>query len=166
MALNMTHNPALLNPLPDLDHSPGFEEFSAPLQPYSGDDALSGLWQKARVEAARGTLAPLPVSGLSLLSARFSADEIDALVIAKRTLVRRRANREPLSLEETDKALRLARIASEADRIFANPEKSARWLRKPNAALSGHAPLELLKSEAGALAVDELLGQIDHGMFG
>ena len=95
----------------------------------------------------------------------FSASEIERLVIPKRTLARRTSKSEPLSPEETDKALRLARIGAEADRVFGDHQKASRWLRKPNPALSGQAPLELLATEIGALAVDELLGQIDHGMF-
>ena len=37
----------------------------------------------------------------------YSEDEIFALVVPKRTLARRKAANEPLTVEETDKALRL-----------------------------------------------------------
>jgi len=126
---------------------------------------LSVTWEKAQVQIISGKTATLKLDELSRWTARFSNEEIGALVIPKRTLARRKAKHETLTLEETDKALRLARISSEADRVFGDPEKSARWLRQPNSALSGQTPLELLKSETGAIAVNELLGQIDHGMF-
>ncbi len=126
---------------------------------------LSLTWKKAQAQILSGKSAPLKLSQLSRWTARFSKKEMDALIIPKRTLARRKAKHETLTLEETDKALRLARISAEADRVFGDQEKSSRWLRKPNSALSGQTPLELLKSETGALAVGELLGQIDHGMF-
>jgi putative toxin-antitoxin system antitoxin component (TIGR02293 family) len=131
-------------------------------------DPVSGLaakWDEAQAASLSGTPVQLHPRELGFWITRFSADEIDALIIPKRTLARRKAAREKLTIEETDKALRLARIVAEADRVFGNPEKSSRWLRRPNAALGNLTPLDLLKSETGARAVDDLLGQIDHGMF-
>lgn len=129
------------------------------------EEKLSDFWMKTQAQVVRGKAAPLKPFVLAHWATRFSPVEIDMLVIPKRTLARRKARRETLTQEETDKALRLARISAEADRVFGGPEKSARWLRKSNSALAGRTPLELLRSETGALAVDELLGRIDHGMF-
>jgi putative toxin-antitoxin system antitoxin component (TIGR02293 family) len=99
-----------------------------------------------------------------LLRMGFSEDELYELVIPKRTLARRRASDELLTIEETDKAVRLIRIAEHAERVFGDPGKVARWLRKPKRELSGQAPLDFLRSEAGARAVEEMLIRIDHGM--
>ena len=96
---------------------------------------------------------------------RFTAEEIDEFIIPKRTLARRRARKEVLTVEETGKALRLARVISEADRVFGDASKSDRWLRRPNPVLGGGTPLLLLRSEAGGDAVVTLLNQIDHGIF-
>jgi putative toxin-antitoxin system antitoxin component (TIGR02293 family) len=122
--------------------------------------------QAVKRDAATGQFIMLsPKDIKTTWAARFAGDELDVLVIPKRTLARRNANHEELSPEETDKALRLARIATEADRVFANIKKADLWLRTPLQRLSGQTPLALLKSEAGALLVEEILGQIDHGMF-
>ena len=95
----------------------------------------------------------------------YSEDEIHALVVPKRTLARRVADQEPLSVEETDKAVRLARVDEQAARIFGDAAKAHRWLRKPKAALAGKTPLAYLATEAGARVVEEMLNQIDHGIF-
>jgi putative toxin-antitoxin system antitoxin component (TIGR02293 family) len=95
----------------------------------------------------------------------YSADEVFALVVPKRTLARRKAANEPLTVEETDKALRLERIAAQAERVFGAPEKAHRWLRKPKHALQGETPVAYLATEAGARVVEEMLGRIEHGMF-
>src|SRR6185436_776131 len=93
----------------------------------------------------------------------YSEDEIFALVVPKRTLARRKAADEPLSVEETDKTLRLSRVAEQAERVFGEPEKAQRWLRKPKRELKGETPLAYLASEAGARVVEEMLFRIEHG---
>jgi putative toxin-antitoxin system antitoxin component (TIGR02293 family) len=95
----------------------------------------------------------------------YSEEEIFALVVPKRTLARRKAANEPLTIEETDKLLRLERIAVQAERTFGDPAKAYRWLRKPKRALSGETPLAYLASEAGARTVEGMLTRIEHGMF-
>ena len=67
----------------------------------------------------------------------YSEDEIFALVVPKRTLARRKAANEPLTVEETDKALRLERIAVQAERVFGDAGKAHRWLRKAKRELQG-----------------------------
>jgi putative toxin-antitoxin system antitoxin component (TIGR02293 family) len=103
------------------------------------------------------------LSGLSRHG--YSEDEIFALVVPKRTLARRKAASEPLTVEETDKALRLERIAVQAERVFGEPEKAQRWLRKAKRELNGETPLAYLASEAGARVVEEMLFRIEHGIF-
>lgn len=83
----------------------------------------------------------------------------------KRTLARRRADNELLTVEETDKALQLGRIATLAEKVFADPVKAHRWLRKPKRSLSGDTPLAYLASENGARIVEEMLGRIEHGIY-
>jgi putative toxin-antitoxin system antitoxin component (TIGR02293 family) len=160
------HKPFKLErpPVNDEHSHGGFSEAATPFLDYGITD-LSHAWSRAQQQVNNGMVAAIDANELSTWNSRFSADEIDELIIPKRTLVRRRANHEALSPEETDKALRLARISTEADRVFGNPQTASRWLRKPLASFAGQTPLDLLKSETGALAVDEVLGQIDHGIF-
>lgn len=96
---------------------------------------------------------------------RFGALELEELVVPHRTMARRLAKNENLTREETDKAVRLARVVREADRVFGNGDKADRWLRSPLRRFSGQTPLDLLKSEAGAMLVEEVLGQIEHGIY-
>ena len=96
---------------------------------------------------------------------RFDRAEIEDIIIPRRTMARRKSTSARLTQDETDRAVRLARIQLEADRVFANPQKASRWLRTPRPSLSGQTPLSLLRTEAGAMVVSEVLGQIDHGMF-
>jgi putative toxin-antitoxin system antitoxin component (TIGR02293 family) len=95
----------------------------------------------------------------------YSEEELSDLVVPKRTLARRRSGNELLTVEETDKALRLKRIAALAEQVFGNRAKAHRWMRKPKRSLSGEAPLAYLASENGARIVEEMLGRIEHGIY-
>lgn len=128
----------------------------------------------AGAEASRITRDPKPHIGevritpdrIEVLRARgFRSDEIYAIVGSRRTLSRRRALAERLSLVESDRVLRLERIADLADRVFGNREKAHRWLRKESRALENVRPIDLLRSETGAHTVEQALHRIDYGIF-
>lgn len=135
-------------------------------QPSVPGSSLKGVLEEAWALALRGEVGRISAEQLMHeWTAFFTPEEIFAAVIPARTLARRKAKGEPLTIEETERALRFARIAAETNRVFANPTKAARWLRKPNRALNKQTPLSLLETETGARAVEELLGQIDHGIY-
>lgn len=87
------------------------------------------------------------------------------MVIPQRTFTHRKNRHESLTADESDKALRLARAVAFAEEVFGNREKAWRWLREASPALEDHAPLELLRTEAGAQAVEGELVAIDEGIF-
>ena len=95
----------------------------------------------------------------------FSMKELQELVINPRTLRHRRLRRERLSVEESDRVVRLAHMLLAAERTFGDRARAWRWLRKANRSLGGHRPLDLLGTETGARAVEEALVRLDEGMF-
>lgn len=86
------------------------------------------------------------------------------LIVPRRTLAHRIARREPLSRDESDKAVRVARLVAQAEQVFADPDRAWRWMRKPKQQFGSRSPLDLLATDAGGRLVEELLTQIDHGM--
>jgi putative toxin-antitoxin system antitoxin component (TIGR02293 family) len=110
-----------------------------------------------------GRLAPSVIKRLLMLGLERS--EIDDAVIPSRTLQHRRSRRERLTLEESDRVLRIVRILSSAESVYESRERALAWLRKPNARLDGRSPLSLVKTDTGSRIVEELLIQIDEGMF-
>lgn len=91
-------------------------------------------------------------------------DELYALVVPRRTLTHRRARREALSQDESERAVRLARTAALAEQVFGDAERAWRWLRAAKRQFRGRSPLQLLATEAGARLVEELLYRVDEGM--
>jgi putative toxin-antitoxin system antitoxin component (TIGR02293 family) len=94
----------------------------------------------------------------------FSAGEIHELVLPRRTLGHRKEKGQPLTAEESDRLTRAVRLATRAEEAIGNAAKAARWLRKPNRALLGKRPLDLLESDVGARMVEQVLGRIEYGL--
>lgn len=108
----------------------------------------------------------LPASSINrMLALGLTRSEIDSLVIPLRTLQHRRSRREKLTVEESDRVLRLMRLLSQAESVYGSRERALAWLRRPHARLQDRTPLEMLKTDAGSRIVEELLVQIDEGMF-
>ena len=80
-----------------------------------------------------------------------------------RTLARRKRDRK-LQAVESDRLVRLARVAAHAVAVFGDEPTVAAWLRRPNRALGGEMPFRLLDTEVGAAQVDDVLGRIEHGI--
>ncbi len=87
------------------------------------------------------------------------------VVIPARTLKHRRARREPLSRDESDKLARLVRIFDQAVCVFTDIPRARIWLEEPKKRFDRRTPLEMIRTEIGGRMVEEFLGQIDEGMF-
>ena len=109
----------------------------------------------------------VPVSALEEFAAHsgFALKDLLEVVIPARTLKHRRQRQEPLNLDESDRLARVARVYALAVRVFGNPDKARRWLSKPKIRFNGQAPLSMLRTDLGGRQVEEMLIQIDEGMF-
>ena len=83
---------------------------------------------------------------------------------ARRMLARRKRGRK-LRPDDSDRLLRLGRLARLAEEVLGSSDKAARWLRRPNRALGGDIPLDRLDTDPGARDVEALLLRIAHGVY-
>jgi len=108
----------------------------------------------------------LPLDTLTLLRDRgLSATELAEVVISPRTLKHRKARNEHLSKEETDRAVRVARIVALAGEVFGNPDKALLWLRSADDRLANRTPLNMLQTESGGRLIESMLWQLDEGVY-
>lgn len=101
------------------------------------------------------------------LADRLSVSQETVLIVSDiklRTFHRRQEKREALTEAESDRIMRIARVAEEAERVFGSGEKSKRWLSTDNRIL-GARPLDLLATDAGSRDVENELVRIDYGDF-
>ncbi len=96
-------------------------------------------------------------------AADVSLKELAAILdLSPRSLQRRRREGR-LAHFESDRLYRLARIIVLAKQYIGNSETATRWLKRPNRALGGKIPLELMDTELGARTVENVLGRIAYG---
>jgi putative toxin-antitoxin system antitoxin component (TIGR02293 family) len=109
----------------------------------------------------------VPLSALEKFAA-YSGIELKQLldvVIPPRTLKHRRERKEPLSLDESDRLARVARLYELSVRVFGDAEKATRWLTRPKHRFEERSPLSMMRTEMGGRQAEEWLIQIDEGMF-
>ncbi|SPF56428.1 conserved hypothetical protein [Candidatus Sulfopaludibacter sp. SbA4] len=108
----------------------------------------------------------LPTAAIqSLVRGGLSDAEVYQLIVPRRTLAHRVAKHQALSKEESDKAVRVVRITTMAERAFGDPGKAWRWLRRPKRRFDGKTPIEMLATEAGARLVEEMILQFEYGIL-
>jgi putative toxin-antitoxin system antitoxin component (TIGR02293 family) len=112
--------------------------------------------------------AGLPFKALLSFSSESSigVPEIAALIeLPERTLARRKvAGR--LTSGESERLLRLSKVFEQAVRLFeGNVQAAVAWLKAPKRALGEKSPWMYLQTEIGAREVENLIGQLEHGVF-
>lgn len=110
----------------------------------------------------------LPHASLEAVMTRWELGRDDvagALRLPARTWARRRKTQR-LAADESDRLVRLARLATAASQVLGGTAQAAAWLRRPNRALGGDAPLALVDTDPGTQEVLDVLGRLAHGVIG
>lgn len=87
------------------------------------------------------------------------------LRISTRTAARRKAKDERLREVESERLLRLARLAATAIDVLGDRGKAVRWLQRPNRGLGGRVPLQLLDTDIGFQSAIDELQRVEFGVF-
>jgi putative toxin-antitoxin system antitoxin component (TIGR02293 family) len=88
----------------------------------------------------------------------------DVVGISPSTLSRRR-KRGRFDKDESERILRVARIALRAAEVLGGPENARKWFTEPARALGGERPLAFADTEPGAREVERLLIRLEHGVY-
>jgi putative toxin-antitoxin system antitoxin component (TIGR02293 family) len=108
----------------------------------------------------------LPYSALQALADRLGVPVgalADALGVPVRTLARRRAAGR-FTATESDRLVRLGRIAALAEQVLGDRDRAVRWLQRTNRALGQRVPLRQLDTDLGTREVEAVLLRIEHGV--
>ena len=138
--------------LPDLDLLKRLQEMLDVERLHSEQDVVRLVERRLRTKALD-----------ALRTAGVTDDEIYSLILPRRTLSHRIARREPLTVDESDRVVRILRVAVLGENIFGERERVWRWLRAPKRQFDGRSPLSLLTTDAGARVVEDMLVAIDEG---
>lgn len=95
-----------------------------------------------------------------------SEDQVGSWVrISKRTAARRKSKHERLKAIESERLLRLVRLAAAATDVLGDRARAIRWLRRPNRSLGGEVPVNLLDTDIGFQNVMDVLRRVEYGVF-
>jgi len=129
-----------------------------------GGRPVLGSDVRSQADLALAVRNRLPLSALKgLAQAGLTDQEIEKFVIPQRTRRHRADRKQPLTVDESDRAVRLLRVQTLAEDTFGDMDKAHRWLRRPLTELGREAPLEVAQTEAGARVVETILGKIAWG---
>ena len=109
----------------------------------------------------------LPYASLEAVASRFAitpTEIVEVLHLPARTLARRKREGR-LRADESDRLLRVTRIAVMAEDTLGSREKAVHWLHAPNRALGSVAPLRQMDTDPGARQVEGVLIRIAHGVY-
>jgi putative toxin-antitoxin system antitoxin component (TIGR02293 family) len=139
-------------------------ELHAVIEELGGEPVLGrSLRTESDLQAAIRDGFPQEVVGEVMQAAGLTLKELAAsLDLSPRSLQRRRREGR-LARYESDRLYRLARIVALAKQYLGDSETASGWLRRRNRALGGSTPLQLIDTEPGARAVENVLGRIAYG---
>lgn len=140
-------------------------------------DTIVALWGGSHTLGRRNIqsesdLIPLLRQGLPFAALEYameafalSRDEVAAVLNLPIRTFARRKKEQRLAADESDRLYRLTRVMAHAEQVFHDRIKAAEWFHRPNRALNGAIPLQLLDNEIGVTQVDDVLGRLEHGVY-
>ena len=88
-----------------------------------------------------------------------------ALGIQPRTLRNRSQKQGKLTRDQSEKALRVARVFTKSRTLLGSEEKAKEWMTSPVKSLGGKKPLDLLETDIGGQDVLNALSAIEWGVY-
>ena len=131
-----------------------------------GGERTLGRRVRTTDDLRRAVEEGLPVETLGKVVAHVAGSDIAAgqlkyRIVPRATLHRRRTH---LSLEESERVERLARVAALAEQVWEDEALAHEFLRSPQPQLGGQQPMDLVRTDLGARQVEELLMKLEYGL--
>jgi putative toxin-antitoxin system antitoxin component (TIGR02293 family) len=130
-----------------------------------GGTTVLGIEVQSDRDLEKIILNGLPCSAIVKIVERIYPGQTDKYyqLVPRSTLVRRQKEGLPLSVEESQKAERVARVFSFALEVWGDEAKAREFMQKSHPMLDDRTPFEASLNELGARQVEQILGRL---MFG
>ncbi len=126
-----------------------------------GGERVLGRRVRAVDDLRRAVMEGLPVQSLAEVTRHVGRPDLKYRIVPKATLHRRRVR---LSLEESERLERIARVAALAEHVWETLDHARRFLTSKQSRLGGETPLDVARTELGAREVEDLLWQIEYSL--
>jgi putative toxin-antitoxin system antitoxin component (TIGR02293 family) len=131
-----------------------------------GGEKILGVEVKSERDLEKIVIKGLPIDAIFQIIDRIFPKQLDKYyqLVPRTTLIRRQKEGSPLSIEESQKAERIARVFSFAVEVWGNENKAREFMTKSHPMLEDRTPFEVSLSELGARAVEQILGRLMLGI--
>jgi len=129
---------------------------------------LAGIRDRGPKALKKAIEAGISYSAAEALGEELSLgpDRLAAMLRLSSRTLQRRKEKGRLDPIASDRAIRLVRIYCLVLELFDGDRDAARaWIKRPNPALEGLPPEELIATETGASLVESLVGRLEQGVF-
>jgi len=121
---------------------------------------------RTMADLSRLVVAGLPFQSLLQVSSRYSLARrarIEQAVLPRTTMLRREQSG-VLSVAESERLERIARMTALAEHVLESREAGQEFLVTPHPLFEGQAPLDLIATDLGARRVEEVLWRIEYSL--
>ncbi len=129
---------------------------------------VGGSSAKNREELLKKVRSGLKYQSVEVFLKEFDASqkEVAQWLSIPNTTLSRRKKEGTLKPDESDRAVRFARLRDQAvDMMGGDTAAAINWLKTPKQIFNGESPLDRAVTEIGARDVEDLMGRIQHGVF-
>lgn len=124
-------------------------------------------WQMTAVEKMNMVRNGLSKRDLESLKSKtkLDYDKLSALLSTTRATLINKKGTAHFSVALSERIVSIADVYSYGFEVFEDEAKFNEWVFKPNQALGGKQPFELLDNQFGREEVKNLIGRIDYGVY-
>ncbi|WP_198170221.1 type II RES/Xre toxin-antitoxin system antitoxin [Mucilaginibacter arboris] len=124
-------------------------------------------WQMTAVEKMNMARNGLSKRDLESLKSKTNLDydKLSTLLSTTRATLINKKGTEHFSVALSERIVSIADIYSYGFEVFEDVTKFNEWVFKPNRALGGKQPFELLDNQFGREEIKNLIGRIDYGVY-
>ncbi len=126
-----------------------------------GGERVLGRRVRVMDDLRRAVMEGLPVQALTEVTRHVGRPDLKYRIVPKATLHRRRTR---LSLEESERLERIARVTALAEHVWENQDHARTFLTSTQAQLGGETPLDMARTDLGAREVEDLLWKIEYSL--
>ena len=124
-------------------------------------------WRMTAVEKMNMVRVGINKKDLESLKSKTNLDydKLSALLSTNRATLINKKGKENFSTALSERIVSIAELYSYGFEVFEDEVKFNEWIVRPNKALGGKQPFELLDNQFGREEVKNVIGRIDHGVY-
>lgn len=167
-----TNAPAQIANDPEIAYQVGRQAAAVGVQPGSQSPILSGISKKPESQMTPLEMMDIARAGISKKDLETFKEKTaldydklaNALAVTRATLINKKGD-EKFNTSLSERIVDLASIYSYGYEVFEDEARFNQWMLRPNMALGGQAPYDLIDNQFGREEVRDIIGRLDYGVY-